>query len=111
MRKSIFLLIGILLSLISSSVFAQCAAHAVFRAPDIPELRDTSFEQVVQLEATVRNYLVDAEQRLKECGNRVSPRSYNLAINRMERVANGYNELAELYNRTSDVTEVEVAVN
>ncbi|MEX1664148.1 hypothetical protein [Zhongshania arctica] len=111
MKKSTYLLLGLLLSLISSSVFAQCAARAVFRAPDIPELRDTSFEQVAQLEEAVRNYLADAEQKLEECGNRVSPLSYNLAVDRMERVAKGYNELAEFYNRTNGVTEVKVAIN
>jgi hypothetical protein len=110
MKKSTYLLIGILLSLISTSVFAQCAAHAVFRAPDIPELRDTNFEQVAQLEESVRSYLADAEKRLQLCGNRVSPRSYNLAVNRLERVANGYNELAQFYNRVRGFKKVDVAV-
>lgn len=101
MKKATYLLGSLLLCLISSSVFAECAARAVYRAPEIPDLNDTSFEQAVKLEAEVKFYIQDADQRLQDCGRKASPFSYNIAIGRMERVANAYNEIAEFYNRTT----------
>lgn len=111
MNKSMFLVISVLLSLASSNLFAECAARAVYRAPEIPELKETNFEQVVQLEKAVKNYIVDADQRLEECGRKTSPLSYNLAVGRMERVAKAYNELVEFYNRSSETSSLAVASN
>ncbi|MBQ0759765.1 MAG: hypothetical protein KKF24_12200 [Gammaproteobacteria bacterium] len=101
MKKSTYLLASLLLCLISTSVFADCAARAVYRAPEIPELSETSYEQVAQLEQDVQFYIKDADQRLLECENKSSPLAYNFAIGRMERVAKAYNELAEFYNRAT----------
>ena len=101
MKKPTYLLGSLLLCLISTSVFAECAARAVYRAPEIPDLKDTSFEQAVQLEAEVKFYIQDADQRLQECGRKASPFAHNVAIGRMERVARAYNEIAEFYNRAT----------
>ncbi|CAA0104737.1 Uncharacterised protein [Zhongshania aliphaticivorans] len=101
MKKSVFLLASLMLCLISGTVFAECAARAVYRAPEIPKLNETSFEQVVKLGQDVRDYMDDADRRLEKCGNKASPLSHNLAIGRMERVAKAYNELAVFYNQTN----------
>ncbi|MBW2941084.1 hypothetical protein [Zhongshania aquimaris] len=99
MRNTANILALLLLSVISNGVFADCAARAVYRAPEIPRLQETTFAQVVKLEKEVRNYIEDADQRLEACGKKVSPVSYNAAINRMERVTNAYNELVVFYKQ------------
>lgn len=86
------------LAFISTNAHASCSQAAVLGAPKIPDLSNSSYQQVVAMQEQVRNYVEKAQARLERCDGENNPFHYNMAVMRLEDVAGRYNALVQHYN-------------
>ena len=86
------------LTFISANAHASCTQAAVMGAPDIPELQNSSYQEVLALQNEVRNYVETSQARLERCDGENNPFFYNMAVMRLEKIAGQFNQLAQHYN-------------
>ncbi|QQD18341.1 hypothetical protein I6N98_00230 [Spongiibacter nanhainus] len=86
------------LTFISANAHASCTQAAVLGAPKIPELQNSSYQEVLALQGEVHNYVETAQARLERCDGENNPFFYNMAVMRLEKIAGEFNQLARHYN-------------
>ena len=84
----------------TTQVYAYCAMQAVVSAPKIPAPEQSSFEQTLALRDAVETYISKAESRLQSCDSYTDAFVYNLAVQKINDVAEQFNTLARHHNQT-----------
>ncbi|WP_373097485.1 hypothetical protein [Zhongshania sp.] len=100
MKSPALVVIAVLLSLFSTTLFADCATRAVMNAPHIPTDRNLSKTELLALENQVVEFVDRANALLPVCARYSTALNYDRAMDKLELVANDYNAAIRSYKQS-----------
>ncbi len=99
MKSPALAVIAVLLSLFSTTLFADCATRAVMNAPQIPTDRNLSEAELLAIKPQVTEFVDRANALLPVCARYSTALNYDRAMDKLEDVANEYNAALRNYKQ------------